>query len=123
MEHLTSDAGIFDRPGRKAGPRRRVPLPMNAARLCLGLWLAWTAAPCGAADAGVYTIVDGAARVLRGTVWYRLAPGAPFQDGDLIDAGERAMVQVELTGGGILHLVGPAALYTAALPWRNDKLD
>jgi hypothetical protein len=96
---------------------------MNFARLCLGLWLAWTALTGCAADAGLYTIVDGAARVLRGSVWYRLAPGAAFQDGDLIDAGERALVQVELTGGGTLHIVGPAALFAAALPWRNDKLD
>jgi hypothetical protein len=96
---------------------------MTIARLCLGLWLAWSALPGYAADAGIVTIVEGAARVLRGTVWYRLAPGAPVQDGDVIDAGERALVQVELTAGGTLHVVGPANLYAAALPWRNDKLD
>jgi hypothetical protein len=96
---------------------------MTIARLCLGLWLAWTALPGYAADAGLVTIVEGSARVLRGTVWYRLAPGAPVQDGDLIDAGDRALVQVELTAGGTLHVVGPANLYAAALPWRNDKLD
>jgi hypothetical protein len=96
---------------------------MTIARLCLGLWLAWTALPGYAADAGIVTIVEGSARVLRGTVWYRLAPGAPVQDGDVIDAGDRAQVQIELTAGVTLHLVGPANLYAAALPWRNDKLD
>ena len=98
-------------------------VPMKIGRLCLGFGLLLAAVPVLAADAGIVTIADGAARVLRGTLWYRLAAGAPFQEGDLIDAGEKAQVQLELTGGGTIHIVGPAALFAASIPMRNDKPD
>jgi hypothetical protein len=82
-----------------------------------------TALSAAAADAGVVTIVEGSARVLRGTVWYKLLPGAVFQDGDIIDAGDRTQVQVELTAGGAFNLVGPGSLYAAAIPVRSEKLE
>src|SRR6266498_6163347 len=56
-------------------------------------------------------------------LWYRLAAGAPFQEGDLIDAGERTQVQVELPNGGTVNVVGPASLYAASASFRNDKQD
>ncbi|HEY3179035.1 MAG TPA: FecR domain-containing protein [Casimicrobiaceae bacterium] len=96
---------------------------MKIYRFCFGLWLLVLALPVFAADAGVVTIAEGPARVLRGTVWYMLAAGAPFQEGDVIDAGERAQVQLELTSGGTLNVVGPAALFAASIPVRNDKQD
>ena len=96
---------------------------MRSAGLCLGIALALAALPALASDAGVVTIVDGSARVLRGTVWYKLVAGATFQEGDVVDAGERTTVQVELTPGGTLNLVGPGALYAASLPPRSDKAD
>ena len=94
---------------------------MNEYRVYLGLWLLLAALPTCAAEAGIATIVDGPARVLRGTVWYKLAPGAPFQEGDVIDAAERAQVQIELASGATMHLVGPAGLYAASIPARGDK--
>jgi len=59
--------------------------------------------------------------VLRGTVWYMLPAGAALQDGDVIDAGERAQIQLELIGAGTLNLVGPAALFAVSITQRNDK--
>src|SRR5882724_10557973 len=103
--------------------RREVYVPMKIAVWLLGACLAMTALPAAAVDAGIVTIVEGAARVLRGTVWYKLLPGAVFQDGDIIDAGERTQVQVELTTGGALNLVGPGSLYAAAIPVRGEKLE
>lgn len=94
---------------------------MNEYRVYIGLWLLLAALPSWAAEAGVVTVVDGAARVLRGTVWYKLAPGAAFQEGDVVDAAERAQVQIELTSGGTMHIVGPAGLYAASIPARGDK--
>jgi hypothetical protein len=94
---------------------------MKIYRVCFGFWLLVLALRAFAADVGVVTIAEGPARVLRGTVWYMLAPGAPFQEGDVIDAGERSQVQVELASGGTLNLVGPAALFAASIPLRNDK--
>ena len=46
---------------------------------------------------GIYTVVDGDVRVLRGTLWYRLEPGARAENGDVVDAGEHAQVQLELS--------------------------
>jgi hypothetical protein len=96
---------------------------MKIYRVCFGFWLLVLVLPAFAADAGVVTIAEGPARVLRGTVWYMLAAGAPFQEGDVIDAGDRTQVQVELLSGGTLNVVGPAALFAASIPIRNDKQD
>ena len=96
---------------------------MKIAGWLFGACLAMTAVPAAAADAGIVTIVEGSARVLRGTVWYKLLPGAAFQDGDIIDAADRTQVQVELTTGGTFNMVGPGALYAAAIPVRGEKLD
>ena len=87
----------------------------------LAVSLAFAASPAGAADAGIVTIADGSARVLRGTVWYKLVAGAPFQEGDVIEAGDRTTVQVELASGGTLNLVGPGSLYGAVLPQAGGK--
>ena len=103
--------------------RREAYIPMKIAGWLLGVCLAMTSMAVAAADAGIVTIVEGSARVLRGTVWYRLLPGAAFQEGDIIDAAERAQVQVELAMGGVLNMVGPASLYAAALPFRGEKLE
>ena len=96
---------------------------MKIAGWLLGVCLAMTSVAAAAADAGIVTIVEGSARVLRGTVWYKLVPGAAFQEGDVIDVGDRAQVQVELAMGGVLNMVGPASLYAAAIPVRGEKLE
>ena len=94
---------------------------MKTAALFLALCFATIAGPAAAVDAGVVTIVEGQARVLRGAVWYRLVPGANVQDGDIVEAVDKAEVQVELTAGATLNLVGPGALYAAVIPTRSDK--
>jgi hypothetical protein len=95
---------------------------MKTTSLCLVLWLCLTAAPGFAADGGIFTIVEGSSRVLRDTKWYKLVAGARFQEGDIIDAADKAQVQIELTKSGTLNLVGPATLFAAAMPMRNDQL-
>jgi hypothetical protein len=94
---------------------------MRIVCLSLAVSLALAAAPAVAADASIVTIADGSARVLRGTVWYKLVAGAPFQEGDVIEAGERTTVQVELATGGTLNLVGPGSLYGAVVPQGGGK--
>src|SRR5262245_26580031 len=94
---------------------------MRIPSLVLAVWMTLAAQPAAAADASVVTIADGSARVLRGTVWYKLVPGAPFQEGDVIEAGDRSTVQVELATGGTLNLVGPGALYGATAPQAPGK--
>ncbi|HZI82423.1 MAG TPA: hypothetical protein VFF44_00825 [Casimicrobiaceae bacterium] len=86
---------------------------MKTTRLA-GFCLFFAAAVCYGADIGVVTIIDGGARVLRGATWYRLVEGARVQEGDVIDAADRAQVQVELTSGPIVNFVGPAGLLALA---------
>ena len=88
---------------------------------CLALLLALGTASGHAAERGIYTIVEGEARVLRGATWFRLAPGARAEDGDVIDAGERAQVQLELARGGTLSVQGPALAHAVALPVPGEK--
>ena len=78
---------------------------MKTTRLA-GFCLFFAAAACYGADVGVITIVDGGARVLRGATWYKLVEGARVQDGDVIDAAERAQVQLELASGPVVNFVG-----------------
>jgi hypothetical protein len=85
------------------------------------LLLALAAAVAHAADRGVYTVVDGEVRVLRGTTWYRLEAGARAENGDIVDAGDRAQVQLELSRGGIVSMIGPAVLHAVALPFANAR--
>jgi hypothetical protein len=76
---------------------------------------------CYGADLGVVTILDGNARVLRGVSWYRLVEGARVQDGDVIDAEDRAQVQVELVAGPIVNFAGPAEVFAAGAGSREGK--
>jgi hypothetical protein len=93
---------------------------MNMTRLA-GCCLFFAAAVCYGAEVGVVTIVDGGARVLRGVTWYKLVEGARVQDGDLIDAADRAQVQVELASGPIVNFVGPTGLLAVAAGAHGAK--
>ena len=93
---------------------------MKMTRLA-GCCLFFAAAVCYGADIGVVTVLDGGARVLRGVTWYKLVEGARVQDGDLIDAAERAQVQVELTSGPIVNFVGPTGILAVGAGGRDAK--
>ena len=86
---------------------------MSLRRLLVALSFITFANVAQAADAGIYTIVDGEARVLRGTTWYRLAAGARVEDGDIVDAGNRTQLQLELARGGRVSVQGPLAMLVA----------
>lgn len=73
------------------------------------------------ADLGVVTIVDGDARVLRGVSWHKLTEGARVQDADVIDAADRAQVQIEMSAGPTVNFVGSAQLYAATAGSRQAK--
>ena len=74
-----------------------------------------------AADAGIVSIVEGQARVLRDTTWYKLAPGARFQEGDILTAKGAGQIQVELTTGGAFNIGLPATMFAVAVPAAGDK--
>jgi hypothetical protein len=90
-------------------------------RLLAPALLALHAPLAHAADAGVYTIVDSDVRVLRGTTWHRLAAGARVQDGDIVELGERAQVQLELADGIRVNVQGPALAYATLAPAPDGK--
>lgn len=94
---------------------------MKIAALWLGCFCLVAATACLGADAGIVTIIDGKARLLRGTSWYKLSEGAVIRDSDLLDAPEGAELQLELADGGAVSIVGPGALYVAALTPRDAK--
>ena len=87
----------------------------------MALWLALAGTAAHAAEHGIYTLADGDARVLRALTWYRLAPGARVEPGDVVDVAEHAGVQLELAQGGTLNVQGPALLYAETLPLPGDK--
>ena len=76
---------------------------------------------CHAAETGVVTVLDGSARLLRGSTWYKLAEGVRVQDGDVIEAAERAQVQLEVATGDVLNAAGPASLMLAGIGAREGK--
>jgi hypothetical protein len=86
-----------------------------------GSGLALVSALCYGADAGIVTVLDGGARVLRGAIWYKLAEGARVQDGDVVEGADRAQVQIEFASGNSVNVVGPASLYLISAAAREGK--
>ncbi|HXR55321.1 MAG TPA: hypothetical protein VN858_00895 [Casimicrobiaceae bacterium] len=86
---------------------------MNVLHAAVVLLLAlWSTAACAAERGiGIFTIVDGDARVLRKTTWYRLEAGAHAEPGDVLDVSEHAQVQIELPRGTAISAPGPALAY------------
>ena len=95
---------------------------VETSRFIVALLLVLVAACAAAAEAGIYTIVDGDVRVLRETAWFRLAPGARARDGDIVDAvNQYSQVQLEWTGGGVVNLQGPAVVHAGAIVTADNK--
>jgi hypothetical protein len=74
-----------------------------------------------ATDVGVVTLVEGSARLLRGTTWFKLPAGARVEEGDIIEAADRAQAQVEFAGTAV-NLAGPGALYFVPAASRSMPL-
>jgi hypothetical protein len=83
-------------------------------------WLV-AAMPCLAVDVGTVTLLDGKPRLLRGTAWFTLVEGVRIRDTDVIDVPEKAQVQLEMTDGGALSLIGPGALYSVSMTPGDAK--
>ena len=77
--------------------------------------------PCFGADVGTVTLLDGKPRLLRGTAWFTLVEGVRIRDSDVIDVPEKAQLQLEMTDGGALSLIGPGALYVRFLTSGDAK--
>lgn len=87
---------------------------------CLtSLALALLAAPLAAADLAIATLVEGDVRVLRGTTWHRVVPGARLEPGDIVSAAQRAQVQLEFVPAGLANFVGAGTLYLVPPPAKQ----
>jgi hypothetical protein len=64
-----------------------------------------------ATEAGMVTLVEGTPRLMRGPTWYKVAAGTRVEEGDIVEAPERAQVQLEFTAGTAANLVGPGTIY------------
>ena len=89
-------------------------------RLRAFFWLCLLLTSGAAADIGVVTQIDGGVRLLRGSTWYKLVPGARIDEADIVDLSSKAQVQIELAGGAILNHVGPGALLLSASAAKNQ---
>jgi hypothetical protein len=98
----------------------RVIKPSRLALLTI-VAIALPALPVHAMDAGIYTIIDGDVRVLRGATWFRLVPGARLLEGDVIDVAGQGQAQLELTQGATLNAQGPASLHAALVAAPDGK--
>jgi hypothetical protein len=96
-------------------------MPSWLAKPCLWSVLALlSGSACAAPELGLVTLVDGGARFLRGVTWYKLTPGIRVEEGDILDAPERAQLQVEFTSGTAVNLTGPGQLY--ATPTKGSAV-
>ena len=82
-------------------------LPLSLTLLYAGVH----AAP--AAELGAVTLLEGSAKLLRGTTWYKVVSGTRVEESDILDVAERSQAQVEFVGGGVVNLVGPGSVYFA----------
>ena len=98
------------------------PNSMKFPTFCAVLWLAFPLTSVHAADAGIVSIAEGSARLLRNTTWYKLVPGTRFREGDILVAKGAGQIQVELFAGGTFNLGAPGTLFAAAVPIVGDKL-
>src|SRR5436190_15053950 len=88
---------------------------------CHGCLIFFFAAPCIAGELGLVTLIDGKPKILRGTAWFSLSEGVRIRDGDALDVPDKAQLQLELTDGGAISVVGPGALYVASFALRDAR--
>ncbi len=84
---------------------------MTCWRACLLMCLLIPGAALAATEAGIVTLAQGGAQVLRGATWYRLAAGTRAQEGDIVAGVERSLVQIEFATGARIQLSGAGSLF------------
>ena len=87
----------------------------------LPLCLTLLSGAAAAAEIGVATLVEGDARLLRGSTWYKLSAGVRVEPGDIVAGFERTQVQIEFAAGSVANLAG-AGLVNLVQPPKDAPL-
>jgi hypothetical protein len=91
---------------------------MKSSLAWLALFLTLLSADA-AAEIGVVTLAEAGARLLRGATWYKVVAGTRVDESDIIEASDRAQVQVEIAAGPIANLAGAGKMYLAPVMART----
>jgi hypothetical protein len=95
---------------------------VTAKRLAAVAWAAASLAASAAEPPAIVTLLEsGGGALLRGTSRYALAEGVRLQAGDIIEIGDKGVVQIEFADGAKLSLGPKARFYIGALVPRGPK--
>ena len=100
----------------RAGCYQVLPIAVG---LSLALLAAWSADVF--AVAGVVTDVEGESRLIRDTGVFALVPGVDVDEGDLVQTGAGAQVQIEMEDGSLLEAGTASELYLSDYVLRDDS--
>lgn len=93
-----------------------------ARRLAVAAWATLALAASAAEPPAIVTLLEsGGGALLRGTSRYALLEGVRLQTGDIIEIGDKGVVQIEFADGLVLSLGPKARFYVGALAPRGAK--
>jgi hypothetical protein len=85
-------------------------------------WIVVAAGPAFADDAGLITLVEGQARLLRGTSVFVAAEGVKLEQGDIVETMPKSQAQLELNDGTLLNMDASSKLHLAAFRASQGRL-
>ena len=85
-------------------------------------WIVVAAGPAVADDAGLITLVEGQARLLRGVSVFAAAEGVKLEQGDIVETMPKSQVQLELNDGTLLNMDASSKLHVAAYRASQGRL-
>jgi hypothetical protein len=95
---------------------------VTARRLAAAACAAVSLAASAAEPPAIVTLLEnGGGALLRGTARYALLEGVRLQSGDIIEIGDKGMVDIEFGDGLVLSLGPKARFYIGALAARGPK--
>ena len=86
------------------------------------LWIVIASGPAFADDAGLITLVEGQARLLRGVSVFLAAEGVRVHEGDIVETMPKSQAQLELADGTLLNVDASSKLHLAAFRTSQGRL-
>jgi hypothetical protein len=82
----------------------------------------FAATPALADDAGLITLVEGQAKLLRGVSVFAAAEGVKLAQGDIVETLPKSQAQLELSDGTLINLDASSKLYLATYRTSQGRL-